>query len=387
MNDNSTTHIMNDNSTNHSSDEDPLFGFEPNFVYPVATCYILIVAVAVIGNLLVCYAILANRHLRNNPTNLLLLSLAVSDLLTVTLAVPFDIEGLFLNGVWKHGKAMCITWTMMYLIAVPTSILTLLAISVDRYKTLRDPLGRFRRSEFLTPNRALIVILILWIYSIAWAFLGIGWLEKGEEPIYKGSCMLPFTKAYTTLTTALNWIFPLLITCVFYLLIYLIARKHHKFTNTSGLPTKNPSKEGNKRYLKNLKAAKTTAMFVMAFFICWIPYSIFSIAANLDGDNWKEFPYKLYVVLLMLGYLNSALNPFLFAFRNKRFKTVYSKLFRCFSLQTNPSLRRRSTFTQSTSSEIPENNENKVVRLQSIKVKRESPKWLKRSKNQEKDLK
>lgn len=378
---------MNNTSEHHSSDEEPLFGFEPAFVYPVATCYILIVAVAIVGNLLVCYAILANRNLRNNPTNLLLLSLAVSDLFTVTLAVPFDIEGLFLNGVWNHGKAMCITWNTVYLITVPTSILTLLAISVDRYKTLSDPLGRFRRSEFMTPNRALIVILILWLYSIFWAFLPLmGWLEKGEEPIYKGSCMVPFTKAYTTLTTALNWIFPLLITCVFYILIYLIARKHHKFTNTSGLPTKKPSKEDNKRYLKNLKAAKTTAMFVMAFFICWLPYSCFSIASNLDGDNWKEFPFKVYVVLLMLGYLNSALNPFLFAFRNKRFKAVYSKLFYG-SRQRNrsgSSLRRRSTFSQSTScSEIPDNNDNNVVRLQSIRAKRESPKWLKRSKNQE----
>lgn len=377
---------MYNTSANHSSDEEPLFGFEPTFVYPVATCYILIVAVAIVGNLLVCYAILANRNLRHNPTNLLLLSLAASDLLTVTLAVPFDIEGLLLNGVWKHGKAMCITWTTVYLIAVPTSILTLLAISVDRYKTLRDPLGRFRRSEFLTPNRALIVILVLWLYSIFWALLGMGWLEKGVEPIYKGSCMVPFTTAYTTLSTVLNWIFPLLITCVFYILIYLIARKHHKFTNASGLSKKKPSKEDNKRYLKNLKAAKTTAMFVMAFFICWIPYSIFSIAANLDGHNWTEFPFKVYVVLLMLGYLNSALNPFLFAFRNRRFKVVYAKLFR-FSLQTNPSVRRRSTFSQSTScSEIPENNDNKVVRLQSIKAKRESPKCrLKKSTNQEKD--
>ena len=377
---------MNNTTANHSIEEEPLFGFEPTFVYPVATCYILIVAVAIVGNLLVCYAILANRNLRHNPTNLLLLSLAVSDLLTVSLAVPFDIEGLFLNGVWKHGKAMCITWTMVYLIAVPTSILTLLAISVDRYKTLSDPLGRFRRSQFLTPNRALIVILILWLYSIFWAFLGMGWLEEGEEPIYKGSCMLPFTKEYTAVSTALNWIFPLLITCLFYILIYLIARKHHKFTKTSGLSTKKPSKEDNKRYLKNVKAAKTTAMFVMAFFICWIPYSIFSIVSNLDGDNWEEFPFKVYVLLLMLGYLNSALNPFLFAFRNKRFKAVYAKLFRV-SLQTNPSLRRRSTFSQSTScAEIPENNDNKFVRLQSIKAKRESPKCrLKKSKNQEKD--
>lgn len=376
---------MNNTSEHHPSSEEPLFGFEPSFVYPVATCYIVIVAVAVVGNLLVCYSILANRNLRNNPTNLLLLSLAVSDLLTVTLAVPFDIEGLFLNGVWNHGKVMCITWTTVYLITVPTSILTLLTISVDRYKTLSDPLGRFRRSQFMTPNRALIVILILWLYSIFWAFLPLmGWLEKDAKPIYKGTCMVPFTKAYTTVTTILNWISPLLITCIFYILIYLIARKHHTFTNRSGLPTKQPSKAENKAYLKNLKAAKTTAMFVVAFFICWLPYSCFSIAANLDGENWKEFPYKVYVVLLMFGYLNSALNPFLFAFRNRRFKTVYSKLFRSLKRdRTASSLRRLSTFSQTTStSEIPD-LDNNVVRLQSIKVKRDesSPKWLKRSKN------
>ncbi|KAL9988731.1 hypothetical protein ACROYT_G003210 [Oculina patagonica] len=378
---------MNNTSEHHDSshdEEDPLFGFEPTFVYPVATFYILIVTVAVVGNLMVCYAIIANRNLRNNPTNLLLLSLAVSDLLTVTLAVPFDIEGLFLNGVWKHGKAMCITWITVYLITVPTSILTLLAISVDRFKTLSDPLARFRRSRFMTPNVALIIILILWLYSIFWAFLPLmGWLEKGQEPIYKGSCMVPFTKVYTTLTTILNWIAPLMITCVFYILIYLIARKHHKFTNRGGLPsTKQPSKDENKAYLKNIKAAKTTAMFVVAFFICWLPYSFFSIASNLT--HWEPFPFKVYVVLLMLGYLNSALNPFLFAFRNKRFKAVYSKLFR--RLKRNPtgsSLRRQSTFSQTTStSEIPDLDSN-VVRLQSIKIKRgeSSPKWFKRSKN------
>lgn len=379
---------MNNSSDHHPSpdhEKPSVFGFEPAFVYPVATCYILIVAAAVVGNLLVCYAILANRNLRNNPTTLLLLSLAVSDLLTVTLAVPFDIEGLFLNGVWKHGKAMCITWMTVYLITVPTSILTLLAISVDRYKTISDPLGRYRRSEFLTPNRALIVILILWLYSIFWAFLPLmGWLEKDQEPIYKGTCMVPFTKAYTTLTTVLNWISPLLITCVFYILIYSIASKHHKFTNRSGLPsTKQPSKDEKKGYMKNLKAAKTTAMFVAAFLICWLPYSCFTIASNLDGENWKEFPYKAYVVLLMLGYLNSALNPFLFAFRNKRFKAVYSKLFR--PLKWNPSgssLRRRPTFSQTTNtSEIPD-LDNNIVRLQSIRVKRNesSPKWPKRTK-------
>lgn len=121
---------------NNSSSEAAPFDLEPTFSYSVATCYTVIPLVAIVGNLLVCYAILTNRELRDNPTNLLLLSLAISDLLTVTLVVPFDVEALFLHGQWKHWKALCITWLTVYLITVPSSVLTLLAISVDRSRSV-----------------------------------------------------------------------------------------------------------------------------------------------------------------------------------------------------------------------------------------------------------
>ena len=361
------------NTSEHSSGghEEPLFGLKPTFVYPVAACYIGIVVVAILGNLMVCYAILANRNLRNNPTNLLLLSLAISDLLTVTLAVPFDIESLFLSGLWKHGKTMCITWLTVYLITVPTSIFSLLAISVDRYKTLRDPLGRFRRSQFITKRRSLIVIAVIWLYCIVWALLPImGWRDRAHEPIYKGACHVPYAIAYSILTSVMNFICPLLLACMFYILIYLIARKHHKVTKRGGLPsTIKPTKEESKTYSKNLKAAKTTSTFVVAIFVCWQPFCYFSIVSTLVGHKWDPYPFEVYLVLLMLGYLNSALNPFLFAFRNKRFKAVYRKLFRSFKPAPSnlSTIRRRSTFSQSTTnSEIPE-EENSVVRLQSIK--------------------
>ena len=140
--------------------------FGPTFKYTIASCYILISVVAAVGNFLVCYAILANRKLRSNPTNLFLLSLAISDLLTATLAMPFDIEFLFLQGFWKHRNMMCVTFLTAYLITVPTSIFTLLAISVDRFMSLKDTLRRFRRPQFMTRSRALIIISIIWIYSI-----------------------------------------------------------------------------------------------------------------------------------------------------------------------------------------------------------------------------
>ena len=60
---------------------------------------------------------------------------------------------------------MCEAWITVYLITVPTSILTLLAVSVDRYKSLEDPLNRFRRFRFMTRKRPLIVISVIWLLT------------------------------------------------------------------------------------------------------------------------------------------------------------------------------------------------------------------------------
>ena len=268
---------------------------------------------------------------------------------------------------------MCITYITAYLITVPTSIFILLAISVDPFMSLKDPLRRFRSTEFATQARAIIVISIIWIYSIIWALLPImGWREKGLEPIYKGFCMIPFTKLYTTLSSFLNFVGPLLLTCVFFTLAFIIACTHqrgvHRF-NIAG-PSRHPSKEEARFYVRNLRAAKTTSMFLAAFFICWQPY--FSIVSNLyGGEHWKPYPWKVYEGLLMLGYLSSALNPFLFAFRNKQFKATYAKLFCSPKRAADPksALHHRSNIAQTLSYEILETCYNRI-RLQWKRHKR-----------------
>ena len=143
---------MNNNSAvNSPHDEYTPCIFEQMFSYPVSACATAITSVTVFGNLLVCLAILDNRHLRNNPTNLLILFLALSDFLAAIVVMPFGIELLFrIDFEWYHGEAFCIIWQVMYLNTIPISIFSLLAISVDRYKTLRDPLARFETSQFMT---------------------------------------------------------------------------------------------------------------------------------------------------------------------------------------------------------------------------------------------
>ena len=286
---------MNNSSEHNSTATSSNTFFPPSFVYPVATCHILIVAVAALGNLIVCYAIITNKSLRSSPTNLFIFSLAFSDLLTVTLAVPFDIEGLFLNWAWKHGEIMCQAWNTVYLSTIPTSILTLLAVSVDR----------FRRFRFMTRKRALIVISVIWLYSLVFALIPvIGW-RKYDEFVYEGICYFPLTEIYSTLGSCLNSIFPLLVTCGIYVKIYLIARSpsstfdkeiSRQMPTTEAYSRQTRSTTERKIYLRNIRAAKTTSIFVAVFFFC---FSI-GITANLCQSCRAKIPDEVRVLLWCL---------------------------------------------------------------------------------------
>ena len=327
------------------------FDFSPSFQYSVVACHILIVLIAVIGNLIVCSAIIVNKNLRRSPTNTFIFSLAFSDLLTVSLVVPFDIESIILLGTWRHSEELCQAFITMYLITVPTSILTLLAVSVDRYKSLSDPLNRFRRCRFMTRKKALIVSMAIWIYSILFALIPIMGYRTHDEFVFEGVCYFPFTKIYITLSSAINFILPLLATCCIYIKIYLIARNQQSIFRGDALRiSKSRSAEEKKVYSRNMRAAKTTSLFVAVFFSCWIPHSFISIVSNLCGTRClRNIPQEVFVLFLMFGYLNSALNPFLFAFRNSRFKATTSFLLRSIrSRSTVRSSRRRSTLSQST---------------------------------------
>ena len=97
---------------------------------------IIIIIVSLLGNIIVCVVVLSTRSLRQSINSCFILSLAVSDLVITCLVMPFDVELIISFERWRHGEIMCNVWTTKYLIAVPTSILSLLALTVYRYRLL-----------------------------------------------------------------------------------------------------------------------------------------------------------------------------------------------------------------------------------------------------------
>lgn len=83
-------------------------------------------------------------------------------------------------------------------------------------------------------------------------------------------------------------------------------------------------------FKREQKAAATLGIVVGAFSFCWLPFFLVSTARPfICGVECSCVPLWLERTLLWLGYANSLINPFIYAFFNRDLRTTYSNLLRC----------------------------------------------------------
>ena len=103
---------------------------------------------------------------------------------------------------------------------------------------------------------------------------------------------------------------------------------HHlnKFSNssTSGQNTNQTRVQEELRLLKESKAAKTLAIVVGGFIICWLPFFVVYILEPFCPTC--NIPYSFIDSITWLGYVNSAINPFIYAFYSKQFRSAFYRL-------------------------------------------------------------
>lgn len=137
---------------------------------PMALVYSLIFVVGVVGNFLVCLVILKHRNMKT-PTNYYLFSLAVSDLLVLLLGMPLEVYEMWSNYPFLLGPVGCYLKTALLETVCLASILSVTALSVERYIAVLHP---FRAKLGSTRRRALRTILALWGLSVLFALPNTG---------------------------------------------------------------------------------------------------------------------------------------------------------------------------------------------------------------------
>ena len=72
----------------------------------------------------------------------------------------------------------------------------------------------------------------------------------------------------------------------------------------------------------DMKAAKTVAMTVLAFLVCWIPSIILPVMGRLRSDqSWGAGVLAQYSV-----YISSGINPIIYSLRTRRFRRALKQL-------------------------------------------------------------
>ncbi|KAG9333628.1 hypothetical protein JZ751_010801 [Albula glossodonta] len=343
--------------------------------------YSLIFLLSVFGNLLIIVVLTVNKRMRT-VTNSFLLSLAVSDLMMAIFCMPFNLIPNLL-GDFIFGAAMCKIVSYFMGISVSISTFSLVAIAIERYSAICNPL---KSRSWQTRSHAYRVITATWILSF---------IIMTPYPIF--SVLMTFDKPDKTTGHMCRLIWPttsveqswyiLLLSVLFFIpgvvmiIAYgLISRELYRgiqfeldqkkeacsgLTNGLTATVSSGSDEGDGCYVQvekrpvamemstltpsgaakadrprsNTSEAKLMAkkrvirmliVIVAMFFVCWMPlYSV---------NTWKAFDLRSahralsgapISFIQLLSYTSACVNPIIYCFMNKRFRKALLATFAC----------------------------------------------------------
>ncbi|XP_041985175.1 5-hydroxytryptamine receptor 1-like [Aricia agestis] len=109
------------------------------------------------------------------------------------------------------------------------------------------------------------------------------------------------------------------------------AQKSH-FAKDLLQPTQSHQKKLRFQLAKERKASTTLGIIMSAFVICWLPFFVLAVVRPFVAED--AIPDAVSALFLWLGYINSLLNPIIYATLNRDFRKPFKEIlfFRCSNL-------------------------------------------------------
>uniref|UniRef100_A0A3B4ZJW8 Adenosine receptor A2 n=1 Tax=Stegastes partitus TaxID=144197 RepID=A0A3B4ZJW8_9TELE len=294
--------------------------FEMDLVY--IGLELVIACLAVAGNVLVCWSVCLNSNLQS-ITNFFVVSLAVADIAVGLLAIPFAISISIGFCTYFYG---CLFIACFVLVLTQSSIFSLLAIAMDRYIAIKNPL---RYSSLVTGPRAKGIVALCWVLSIGIGLTPMfGW-NTGERCVGY-SCPEGMTQCLFEGVVPLDYmvffnffgcvLVPLLIMLVIYVNIFMAARRQLRLMSLKVAHTSSRS-----ILQKEVHAAKSLAIIVGFFAVCWLPLHIINCFNHLCQDCERPDIWVMNIAIIF-SHANSVVNPFIYAYRIREFRLTFRRI-------------------------------------------------------------
>ncbi|XP_028992001.1 trace amine-associated receptor 13c-like [Betta splendens] len=235
--------------------------------------------------------------LLHTPTNLLLLSLAVSDFLMGLVVTPLQVYRRI--SCWYLGNRICSLQGYVSFSIISASIGGMVLISADRYAAICDPLHYSTR---VTVSKVKKCVCLCWFCAFIYNIILFReeLIKPGQQNSCHGMCLVYIDIIMTVADIALTFVVPFSSIIFLYMRVFLTAVSQARAMR-SHVAAVTLHNSGTKR--SELKAARTLGVVVAWFLICFLPYYFLTL-----------IPYTLPAVFsLFLLCLSPFLNPVIYA--------------------------------------------------------------------------
>ncbi|XP_012685156.1 tachykinin receptor 3-like [Clupea harengus] len=284
-----------------------------------SVAYSSVLAVAVFGNLIVIWIILAHKRMRT-VTNYFLLNLAFSD--ASMAAFNTLINFIYAtHGDWYFGEAYCKFHNFFPVTAVFASIYSMSAIAVDRYMAIIHPL-----KPRLSATATKVVIMCIWALAIVLAFPLCYYSTTWKTP-QRTLCYVAWPRPsddpfmYHIIVAVLIYMLPLVVMGITYT---VVGR------TLWGAEIPGDSSDNYHDQLRaKRKVVKMMIVVVVTFAICWLPYHVYFIVTGLNKrlNRWKSIQ-QVYLFVLWLAMSSTMYNPIIYCCLNGRFRAGFKQALR-----------------------------------------------------------
>ncbi|XP_038620476.1 apelin receptor [Tachyglossus aculeatus] len=296
----------------------------------IPAIYVSVFLLGTTGNGLVLWTVFRGREKRRSADTFIA-SLAVADL-TFVVTLPLWATYAYLDYNWPFGTFACKLSSYLIFVNMYASVFCLTGLSFDRYLAIVRPLAnarlRLRASGTVATVGlwALAALLALPAMVFRWT----GDLENNTKVLcYMDYSMVAASGAegawevgLGVSSTAVGFVVPFAVMLTCYFFIARTIAGHFRKERSEGLR-------------KRRRLLSIIVVLVVTFALCWLPYhlvkTLYMLGSLLHWScDFDLFLMNVYPYCTCISYVNSCLNPFLYAFFDPRFREACAAMFCCY---------------------------------------------------------
>lgn len=273
--------------------------------------YALVVVLGVPGNAVVVWV--TGFCMPRNITSLWFLNLALADLLCC-LSLPLLMVPLAQDDHWPFGPMACTLVKSLFYLVMYCSILQLVVISIDRWLMVSKPIWCQNKRR---PKMAAWFCLAVWVLALLGSIPQLIFTREIQAGDDKRECIAVYKRlsgwSITSFRFLAGFFLPFLVIAVCHWVVYRKAQAG--------------SSQGRPRSRKTLRIILA---MVSCFFLCFLPLHVVDFVRLATPRSSPRGPqvYIAHELTLCLAYLNSCLNPLLYACLGRSFKDSMSRSLR-----------------------------------------------------------